>query len=306
MGLPNGWRRYPDAPWAARRGHRGEYWDGKYWMLFGTIPGLGIQGDVWYSSDLQSWTEDTVPAGMTARWNFGCCVFLNKLWAVVGQASSGQLSDIWYRDTTGWHISTYSPGFSARSNIGLAVHDGKMWVVGGITGATTYVAEVYSSSDGVTWTREADLPAARWEVECISHDGRLYAIGGLDSDRACTNTIYSTEDGSSWTTHDPGEFEQRSEHRLVKVDGETQVMLFGGSQFDAGDVYVEEYEQSWLSSDALAWKKHNVSFPFPMRCDMGVCMNGDKVAVFGGLNRDVNLVYNQVWESGKPKIMSIF
>ena len=96
--------------------------------------------DVWYSSDGANWTN-APGTPWSARRGFGCVVFDNKIWVIVGQCCF--VADVWYSpDGANWYQAS-SNTWGAHKACTSVIFRNKIYVMGGDFGNSVW----YSNSD---------------------------------------------------------------------------------------------------------------------------------------------------------------
>ena len=116
-------------PWSPRDEPRVVVFNGAL-MLVGGQGG----GDVWRSTDGESWTELSPRAEWGDRHDFGASVFGGELWVYGGRRStpSDAMNDVWHSaDGISWAPQTDSAPWSDRSGAHSIVFADRLWLFSG-------------------------------------------------------------------------------------------------------------------------------------------------------------------------------
>lgn len=215
------WNQVGIAQFPARNDAAGCAFNGKLWIMGGTVNGKHAN-DVWSSTDGLTWIRATT-APWPARSLFACTVFSGKLWIFGGQDQNHQpLNDIWSSaDGITWtKVADGSARWAARSGPAVTAHAGKLWLFGGTLAGGDLGGDLWSSTNGVTWESHGsgmpwdnDGPARRTRavLASLGETTPLYLFGGLGPDGAALNDFYQFDGDwnlatgpSGWTIRQPG------------------------------------------------------------------------------------------------------
>ncbi|MBF0289808.1 MAG: hypothetical protein HQM14_18495 [SAR324 cluster bacterium] len=195
--------------WDARTLSGSAVFQNKMWIFGGrgVTDNFGRFGDVWSSTDGQTWTFVTGNPGWEARHAFGSTVFDGKLWLMGGNCCGGQYTnDVWSsEDGESWVEVTEGAGWAEREITAVVPFNGKLWAMGGFND-DGYLNDVWSSTNGQSWTLETSDPgwSGRDKFAAVVHDNKIWVIGGRNE--ANLNDVWSSSDGRTWTkiTNTPG------------------------------------------------------------------------------------------------------
>ena len=184
------WVKLPDASWRARSLHAAASFNGKLWVMGGTISGVGNTNEVWWSEDGVSWVQEAdIPGG--ARFGHRCIVFNNRMFVVGGRIGSDWMSDVWYTvNGRDWVRMESNANFSGRAYFTLTVIGRKqpkpqLLITGGLltVGPDTYSSEVWHSGEGNNWYQGESLPIVGGINDHTVHyfNNRVVVVGGLST-----------------------------------------------------------------------------------------------------------------------------
>ena len=208
----------------------------------------GLESDVWWSTDGESWRENTSNAAWSARETHQVVAHRGRMYLMGGHGDFHRLNDVWSSvDSKNWSLVTGSAGWSAREYHQAVVHNGRMYVLGG--NDNTIRKDVWSSADGVNWKEETGAAAwsARQGLQAVSHNGRLYVLGGNDG--SLKNDVWSSADGANWSFEGNAEWTGRWLYKAVSHNG--RLYILGGN--DGGrrnDVWSSLDGRSWVEEQA--------------------------------------------------------
>ncbi len=234
------WQQMPDAPWAARGMFDPIVFNDKIWVMGGRsyvyLSSPVNYGDVWYSSDGQSWTQSTndLPSSpAVTRRTYASTVFNNKLW-ISGGNSGGPTNDVWYNDdpiTNAWVQATPAASWSVRTLHQMVTFDNKMWVMGG----NGPLNDIWHSTDGVNW----------YDTFCQ---------GGVDDGQAC---VIGGDCDSSSCLSETAAWPARVDFQALVFDEDgsgpqpEKMWVMGGADFLAEGR--TNYNDVWSSVDGSTW-----------------------------------------------------
>jgi hypothetical protein len=190
------------AAFAPRVGHASVAFDGKLWVIGGSIS-TGATNDVWSSSDGVVWTQATANAAFAARYSHRVVSFNNAMWLTAGGAAT-TYNDIW-RSTDGMTWTRVTPvgtHFSARTRHEAVVANGRIYIVAGASNQDYFFGiahnDVWSSADGTNWRQEIEHAAfsPRALHAVVTHRDELWMLGGLGI--GLRNEVWRSADGASW------------------------------------------------------------------------------------------------------------
>ena len=270
------------APWNAR-GHFGSVqYDGKVWILGGSLGPGHLENDVWYSSDMTNWTEVTPSAPWSERYVHMSCVYNGKMWVMGGGyvGTYAAYNDVW-SSTNGvnWTQENSAAAWSPRQGAGLVEFNGKLWLLGGVAseGGWVYKNDVWNSTDGVNWTQVTNV--APWGVRASGasfvFNGKMWILGGWNGS-ASRNDVWSTADGTNWTqVTTAAPWAARGFIPSVVCNGKMWIL---GGLVNNNTVYTNDV---WYSADGLSWSQGPIA-PWPGRSGEGVVVINNKIWLFGG------------------------
>jgi hypothetical protein len=135
------------APWQARRGHGAAEFNGRLWVMGGSLssgrkdqtPNRQLN-DVWSSSNGITWESVTPNAAWGPREVGRVLIHNDRMWLL-------GTNDVWASaDGKNWELMTDAPAYGTRTGFGSAVLDGMLWVYGGVD-----KNDVWYSADGKKW-----------------------------------------------------------------------------------------------------------------------------------------------------------
>jgi len=182
-----------------------------------------------------NWAQATSNALTPARVTT-TVVFQNKIWALGGQDSNGNLlNDVWSSsDGVNWTQVTASASWSPRADHTVVVFNNKMWLMGGSTISGTWMSgkanDVWYSSDGINWTQAvASAPwQERYRHTSVVFDNKIWVIGGGTNGGGWLNDIWYSSDGINWTQATPSApWTPRYCHSSVVYNG--KMWVIGGN-----------------------------------------------------------------------------
>jgi dihydrofolate reductase len=203
-------------PWQGRKHHNLVSFNGKMWIIGGTIfkentsPGTSIN-DIWYSDNGIDWELATENAPWAKRSLQECFVFNNKLYLVGGypfftnDGNTEAFKDVWSSsDGINWTSETTDTPWPANNNK-TVVFNNKMWCFNSIAGWLGINAnEVWSSDNGADWVQVNDsiefAPNSNFQTAVFNN--KMWIIGGsskgLDGYTHPTNSAWYSTDGINW------------------------------------------------------------------------------------------------------------
>ncbi len=178
--------------WYARQEHTSVVFDGKMWVLGGSVVGDSLKNDVWSSPDGITW-EKTATNDNNPRWearrSHSSVEFKGEIWVLGGYAKRFQSdasfrNDVWSSvDGEVWTEVTADANWSARQNHTSVVFEGKIWVLGGMVD-DAFKNDVWSSVDGRNWTSARvsnhHLWSARQSHSSVVFEDKMWVLGGTD------------------------------------------------------------------------------------------------------------------------------
>ena len=251
----------------------------------------GLESDVWWSTDGESWRENTSNAAWSARETHQVVAHRGRMYLMGGHGDFHRLNDVWSSvDSKNWSLVTGSAGWSAREYHQALVHNGRMYVLGGNDGSLR--KDVWSSADGESWKEETGAAAwsARQSHQAVSHNGRLYVLGGNDGS-GYKNDVWSSADGENWSFEGNAEWPGRWLYKAVSHNGRLYVL--GGN--DGG-----RRNDVWSSLDGRSWVEEKANNnAFWTRRDRHHALSRDGLLyVLGGND---NSLRRDVWSSSDGK-----
>ena len=250
-----------------------------------------LESDVWWSTDGESWRENTSNAAWSARENHQVVAHRGRMYLMGGRGDFHRLNDVWSSvDSKNWSLVTGSAGWSAREYHQAVVHNGRMYVLGG--NDNTIRKDVWSSADGENWNEETEAAAwsARQSHQAVVHNGRLYVLGGNDGS-GYKNDVWSSADGENWSFEGNAEWPGRWLYKAVSHNGRLYVL--GGN--DGG-----RRNDVWSSLDGRSWVEEKANNnAFWTRRDRHHALSRDGLLyVLGGND---NILRRDVWSSADGK-----
>ncbi len=135
------------APWAARRWHATEAYNGKLWLMGGRVSSSN-SNEVWSSTNGSTWVLETGTAPWPGRYDPASATYNNKLFFLAGTtaAASGYMNDTW-SSPYGMNWTQLTPGgtWPARFRTVATAFDNRMWILGGSNG--THMNDVWSYTE---------------------------------------------------------------------------------------------------------------------------------------------------------------
>lgn len=305
------------ADWSARTEHATCSFDDKLWVI-GGLNASGYQGDVWYSTDGETWTCSNYSA-FSGRGGHAAIVLDDTMYVIggyngtTGGAEKTTLYDVWSStdgatwtletDTPAWKITSYGSNPTGLAYMGYGTDASMMWITGGYQYYRIGVGpvtsnDVYTSTDGANWTDIGDLPQyasfhTGWAM-AQSPQMSLTLIGGVYKKSTSTEyqypsggTAYSSYTGETWSTMTTtAGWDARANFSVVNFDN--ALVLMGGENYNSllkRDVWVSQDEgATWSSYSDAGWAIRQ----FPQ----AVVFN-DTIWVMGGGGSTTYL--NDVW-----------
>jgi len=246
-----------------------------------------------------NWAQATSNALTPAR-GTTTVVFQNKIWAIGGQDSNGNLlNDVWSSsDGVNWTQVTASASWSPRADHTVVVFNNKMWLMGGSTISGTWMSgkanDVWYSSDGINWTQAvASAPwQGRYRHTSVVFDNKIWVIGGGTNGGGWLNDIWYSSDGINWTQSTPSApWTPRYCHSSVVYNGKMWVI---GGNYAPG----QNLNDVWYSSDGVNWTKATANAAWSPRDFQTTVSFNDGIFLLGGLSNGTNgTPQNDVWFS---------
>ena len=199
-----------NAGYPVRKNAGGLAFNQKLWLMGGEDRQGRKLNDIWSSPDGSTWTQIEPEGGTvwSARSDFGCIEFMNKIWVMGGLDGSGKaLNDIWNsEDGVTWTRASSSPLWSPRAQFGITRFENQLWLLAGrlndSTGSLTN--QVWYSGDGLEWVRK---PHSTWHSRIYPNtqtiNNVLYLIGGVDAGGQGMDDFYTMGTNFVWTVR-PG------------------------------------------------------------------------------------------------------
>jgi hypothetical protein len=281
------------AAFTARTGTKITVYKGKMWIIGGQYSG-GVLGDVWNSTDGNTWTKvrDSADAnGFVSRRAHTVLVFVDpadskeKMWVIGGFTTADVNSVYCSEDGVTWtqkRADGAAGGFTKCRAHASFVYDGKMWVAGGVG-----VDDVYYSTNGVSWTAATTSAAFgnRYLAGAIVHDGKMWLIGG--STGTPDSKVYYSTDGATWTAATTSAaFGNREGVGAVSYAG--KMIIWGGR---AAPTY---YTSVYSSTDGAAWTQATSDWGAGAKgFDAAGCVFSGRV--FSTVPFDGTTYYSAVW-----------
>ena len=221
------------------------YYANNRWYVMGTFTNFyGNDSNIWYSSDLLSWSGD-VTGGIFPAFASTCYdIHYNgtDLWVAVG-SSGGLGSNIWYSsDGLAWTV--HDPGttpFGTGSGRSIHFADNR-WVVVGISSIAG--ENIWYSDDGISWTVATGSPFATGggtHIYYSSVDSRWVAAGNGDTN---SNIWYSDDNGENWSVTVGNAFGTGEVNDLY-YNGVDKWVAVGNGDGVSSTI--------WYSSDGITW-----------------------------------------------------
>jgi hypothetical protein len=170
------------APWAPRTEAAIASFQGRLWVLGGTVPGTygsRSTNEVWSSADGAAWRQEGTPP-WSARSLAAACVFNDRLYLIAGSRSGEGQADVWSTDGSSWRCEQ-EQAFPPRFGASAVVLGNRMFVLGGVEAGGSTPADIHGSDDGSTWVPVA--PSSPWagrEQQGGSVvNGRIVVCGGV-------------------------------------------------------------------------------------------------------------------------------
>lgn len=158
--------------------------------------------EVWYSSDLKTWTQVTVSTAFTARFGHTSVVYNNRIWILLGDG----VTNTYYSTDGGvnWTQAAANAGLGARMYHSSIVFLNYMYIIAGDIAGTKYNS-VYRSTDGITWTTVTATAAftARSNAGIVEYLSRLWITCGYTGTTYLSDA-WSSEDTITWAIETGG------------------------------------------------------------------------------------------------------
>lgn len=230
---------------------------GKMWV-FGGNSGSGALGDLWNSTDGQTWTQETMTGDVPAAvHNPTMVVHSNgsKMWIIGGDGTPNT-----YRSTDGTAWTRMDGGTGALpsglNNFSAVYYDGALWVLGGLIGTTVQNSVYKSTDDGATWSSVTpQVPfTAVYDSTAVVFNNQMWVVGGKTSTSTSggTSNTWRSSDGVNWSFI-AGNWTGRWGHALA-VANDRLWMMGGniGSGTSKNDVYYTLDGTTWVQSTGAA------------------------------------------------------
>ena len=151
--------------WSARQEHTSVVFDGKMWVLGGSVSGDYNQNDVWDSTNGIAWNEVKTNnnAGWKARYKHTSVVYEGKIWVLGGDSGKYPAryieGDAWYSiDGVVWNKNTEN--FDYRADHTSVVFRDRLWLIGGINNSEVFIKFAYfeAQKDYISKSARVSIP----------------------------------------------------------------------------------------------------------------------------------------------------
>lgn len=163
---------------SSRDAHTAVVLNGTVYVI-GGFTDSGATKDVWSSTNMAAWTQNTASAAFGNRYGHSSVPFDNKLWVIGGSDGPNKYNDVWYSsDGASWTQATAEAAFSKRNWHRSFVYDNKIWVIAGTD--TEARNDVWFSADGAHWIRATEHAAfpVREGHGAIVYNNKMWVFGG--------------------------------------------------------------------------------------------------------------------------------
>ena len=246
------------ASWSPREHHTSLVLQNKIWVLGGNSD-IGLQNDVWYSTDGEHWSEAKTndETGWEARSSHSSLAHQDKSW-VLGGALTGETTtnDVWfstsntqlaYKDVSVNERYEWSPRESHTS----VVFQNQMWTLGGALADGTTTNDVWTSINDENDKQWIDVGATNhWSPRkghsSVVFDDKIWVLGGSAGSNY-NNEVWDSTNGIAWTNLGAtNHWSARKEHSSV-VYG-SRIWVLGGALADGTTT-----NDAWYSADGITW-----------------------------------------------------
>lgn len=261
---------------------------GKMWV-FGGNSGSSALGDMWNSTDGQTWTQQTLSGDIpVARHNPRLVVSSDgaTMWIIGGDGAP----DV-YKSTDGlaWTRMDNGSGTLPAGLDGYAAiyFNGALYVLGGYDTSGVKNTVYRSTDDGATWTQLSQTSGFTpvYDLAAVVFNNEMWILGGKPNlnNAGGSGTVWRSTNGQSWTSAS-GSIGARWGHAAVVAD--MRIWVMGGSSGGSSkrDVY--------YSLDGIDWTLSADPADFSARFYFGALNYNGKLWALGGSSGG-----NEVWLS---------
>ena len=239
-------------------------------------------------NDGSTWTQATVSAAFSKRYDAEVLLYNDKLWLMGGYTGAFK-NDVWSSiDGVTWTQVTANAPWSARNDFSSVVYDNKMWVMGG--SGPGVLNDVWYSTDGIAWTQATASAtwSARVSFEVVVFNNKMLVVAGSPNGGGSNMAdVWSSTDGVSWNLEANGIFPDRSGQSVLVYDNKLWVM--GGY----GGGYLNDV---WSSPDGINWTQVTTNAAWSGRWFSSSVVYDNKMWILGG-SPSGGGVLGDVWNS---------
>ncbi|MCR4317448.1 MAG: hypothetical protein NUW37_14005 [Planctomycetes bacterium] len=299
--------------WSPRWSAKAIEFQNKLW-LFG---GLGYEpyllGDVWSSTDGDTWTFERGWTPWGLRTGYSISEFNGRLWLTGGNTferfDGNKKCDVWSSpDGIHWMLETANAPWSAREEHNTVAFRGRLWLFGGLKNiyfdsddrqVVETWKDAWSTEDGVNWRCETEsLP---WSLSgnetVVEMNGALYAIGSDGYDDSHRGEVWRSFDGITWEMpQGEGKFIAEAEyHELLSYDGKLWII---GWATEKAEHSMNIGNYIWSSKDGIEWELVSRA-PWDIKFGFSCAVFKGRIWSLGG--RYYNKWFDDVWSTTDGK-----
>jgi len=187
----------------------------------------------------------------TGRYNFGACVYDEKIYVfggTIGQGSGSPATasvevydpkeNIWIQETR---------MTSPRTHTSVCVLNDTIYVIGGAPNESVSPLRIVETYDPITkvWGKRKNMPTAKMNTISITYNGKIYTIGGQDKEDGIRNLEEYDPTTNEWTRR--ANMKEKRAH-LVACEVNDKFYALGGGSYSLINRTIEEYDpltNSW-------------------------------------------------------------